>query len=422
MKNLWQKDTMYDVAIVGSGPAGASLAYFLSCSDLKVILIEKKKVADMPVRCAELVPKTITQLYDGKIAGINNEVNYMETYIKGKLVNTIKSPGFIMDRNKFIDFMIEEFVRKGGTYLNQTSFLNAEYLNYQNQNKKSSLNRNPENQHYGIDFTKSQVLNISVHCRHEEETASFKSKILVGADGPNSRILRIMNSFFNPGNKPDNSFHNGIQKEVQPGSLYIMAFQENLVKQDDYADNTKIFFYPYITCGYGWLFPKKSSLNIGIAISMEAVKSNGLKNVYLQFKDELIKNSFIDGSERQNSVIAGLAPVSGISHELVRNNIMLIGDAAGLCNPITGAGNFNAVLSAKIASEYIKQASSSGNPEILKEADREINNFFNSSLSHAKSKRNILEEKWKTDDFESLIMKSWISFKDYWQRVKVKNC
>jgi flavin-dependent dehydrogenase len=30
MKNLWRKDTIYDVAIIGAGPAGASLAYFLS--------------------------------------------------------------------------------------------------------------------------------------------------------------------------------------------------------------------------------------------------------------------------------------------------------------------------------------------------------------------------------------------------------
>jgi len=418
MKNSLRKDTIYDVAIIGAGPAGASLAYFLSGSCLKVVLIERKKVADVPVRCAELVPKAITQLYDGKIAGINNEVNYMETYIEGKLANTIKSPGFIMDRNIFVDFLIKEFVRKGGTYLNWSSFLNTEYPNCQNRNKKDRLNRNSKNQYGGIGFIDNYVLNLSIHCENKEEAASFKAKILVGADGPNSRVLKIMNSFFNAAGESGNSSHNEIHREIQSSGSYIMAFQENLAKQMDYRDKTKIFFYPYLTCGYGWLFPKKSSLNVGIAISKEAVKSNGLKNIYLRFKDELIKNRFINGSEKQNSVIAGLAPVSGISQELVKNNIMLIGDAAGLCNPITGAGNFNAAVSAKIASKYIKEASSSGNPEILKEAGREIINFFNFSLSHARSKRNILEKKWANDDFESLIRKSWVSFKDYWQRVK----
>lgn len=40
MKNLWRKETIYDVAIVGAGPAGASLAYFLSDLNIDTVLID----------------------------------------------------------------------------------------------------------------------------------------------------------------------------------------------------------------------------------------------------------------------------------------------------------------------------------------------------------------------------------------------
>lgn len=397
---------IYDVAIIGAGPAGASLAYFLSGFNLKVALIEKKKYADTPVRCAELVPKAITQLYSDKIDGINNEVSQMETYIEGSLANIIKSPGFILDRNIFVDFLIKIFLKKGGTYLNSSTFLNAFYLDNSRQKHKSDLSvKLAENS--SRKFLSANILNgISIKVKQKDKIINLKTKILVGADGPNSAVAKIMNSFSDTDNK--------VQKKIPSGSCYIAGFQENLTTETNYENNTKIFFYPHLTCGYGWLFPKKSSINIGVAISMEAVKRDGLKNTYQRFKNELIKNNAISGNEKQNGVISGLVPVSGISPEVVKDNVMLIGDAAGLCNPITGAGNFNAAVSAKIASEYIKKALSSSSLNVLKEADKEINNFFNVSLSHGRSKRKMLEANWTTNDFEGLIKKTWISFRDYW--------
>ncbi|MCJ7472519.1 MAG: FAD-dependent monooxygenase, partial [Actinobacteria bacterium] len=47
------------VLIVGAGPAGASLASFLAGKGIECILIDKKKRIDIPLRCAEYVPRAI---------------------------------------------------------------------------------------------------------------------------------------------------------------------------------------------------------------------------------------------------------------------------------------------------------------------------------------------------------------------------
>ena len=58
---------------------------------------------------------------------------------------------------------------------------------------------------------------------------------------------------------------------------FLAGFQENINKKNACKNHTKIFFYPFIAGGYGWMFPKKDSLNVGIAVNMNSLKENGLK-------------------------------------------------------------------------------------------------------------------------------------------------
>ena len=54
----------YDVTIIGAGPIGSSLAYELAQEGLKVSLIDKKKLVGLPLQCAGIVNKRISELID----------------------------------------------------------------------------------------------------------------------------------------------------------------------------------------------------------------------------------------------------------------------------------------------------------------------------------------------------------------------
>ena len=402
------KDTIYDLIIIGAGPAGASLAYFLSDAGLKIALIEKKKYADSPVRCAELVPRALAMLYDDKIRGINNEVSHMETYIEGKLENITGSRGYILDRNIFIDFLIKKFLKKGGDYLSSTGFINASYAGPDGNICSCPPTEEllPNESHKSRYFDDSNLIYVKI--RQNNSSCFLRTKILAGADGPCSQVAEIM--------KLLQHGEYGTQENPESKSSFLIGFQENLTKKKDYENHIKIFFYPFISGGYGWVFPKKESLNVGMAVNIDALKENGLKNTYLRFKEELVKNGVIKGDENINSTISGLAPVGGIKSRIVQDNIILIGDSAGLCNPITGAGNYNAAASAKIAAEKIKTAVAAGNMEILNEAQDDISGYFKTSIDHALKKRLFFEKNKSDYDFSSLIKKTWVSFKDYWRQ------
>ena len=95
-----------DVLIVGAGPAGASLAYYLIRDGIDAVIIERKKNAGSPVRCAEYVPSGISRLYDIPISGIDLTTTSMSTFIDFDKEKDIKAPGFMLDRKRFSSFTI----------------------------------------------------------------------------------------------------------------------------------------------------------------------------------------------------------------------------------------------------------------------------------------------------------------------------
>ena len=108
-----------------------------------------------------------------------------------------------------------------------------------------------------------------------------------------------------------------------------------------------------IPAGFAWVFPKSKHLSIGIACL--ASKAGELKRCYQEFFNSLhlSQSSLIKWSGSLLPTCTGRAVVA-------QERAVLLGDAAGLADPLSGEGLYSAILSAKLAAQAIEKSLKSG--------------------------------------------------------------
>ena len=117
--------------------------------------------------------------------------------------------------------------------------------------------------------------------------------------------------------------------------------------------------------GYGWVFPKKNHVNVGICsydYCLSSDPSINLNHVFKEYCAYLKKENILPSTVQNIHQQGGVLPYK--PHEKTYSErIILCGDAAGLINPISGEGIYYALVSgeiaAKIASESIQNQDTS---------------------------------------------------------------
>jgi len=106
------------------------------------------------------------------------------------------------------------------------------------------------------------------------------------------------------------------------------------------------FDFDAIPQGYGWVFPKKNHLSIGIASATRGKKD--LKKYYREYLD-ILEIKEVLNEERHGAQI----PLSPREEGFFKNNVLLIGDAAGFADPVTAEGISNSMYSGIMAAAAI---------------------------------------------------------------------
>jgi flavin-dependent dehydrogenase len=105
--------------------------------------------------------------------------------------------------------------------------------------------------------------------------------------------------------------------------------------------------------GYGWIFPKRDHLNVGVY--RQAPLAGDLRAALASF----LASSGLD-SWRTEGPYAFPIPTAVRPDAIARGRVVLVGDAAGLTDPITGEGISHAVASGRVAAEAIAEAAAGG--------------------------------------------------------------
>lgn len=345
-----------EVLVIGAGPAGSTSARFAARQGAKVILLERREKIGLPVRCAEYVPLPISRYVDLKAPGIVAQpVRSMETYIEGKLADEMKTPGLLIQRHR-LDQELADLALRAGAVL-----------------KKG--------------FQVCTANDKQVMARGEDGLIRISCQIIIGADGPSSLVSRWMQN---------------------PKKEYLRAAQLR-VPLINSLDCTRVYFWPYLFGGYGWVFPKGETANLGVGIDPDLKER--LPEVLNRFKEEKVAEGLIKGEILNRS--GGLVPVGGLTR-VWRKNMILAGDAAGTCHPITGAGVGNALISGEMAGRAAAEAVRQGNLQPLKEYEEDLISHLGRSLDLGVRKREALKANWSHPDFSQTIRRHWIAFREYY--------
>jgi len=345
--------------VIGAGPAGSSAAVAAATAGAHVILMERKTEVGSPVQCAEYIPFQIAHELQLGADIAAQRIDMMRTHLPDGEVIETPSKGIICHRDLF-DRHLAGVAEKAGARLmtgtNATGF---------DGRAVTSINGGSQ-------------INIS-------------AKVIIGTDGPASIVRKWM----------------GL-----PGNEMVRA-RQHLLPLAHRLDATEIFFSGEMPGGYGWVFPKGETANVGIGIDpRRGISSAGALE---DFKQQLLDEGVIAGGNPL-SATGGLIPVGGQSR-LWQNNLLLAGDAAGHCHPVTGAGVPNAIFTGGLAGEAAASAALSGDRRVLADYEQSCRLFLGDTLAHAAAKRRFLEPFWDQDEdaLSRALRKSWIAFEGYYE-------
>ncbi len=124
---------------------------------------------------------------------------------------------------------------------------------------------------------------------------------------------------------------------------FVVESEADLPEIEETIDHPIIFF-GFVNWGYSWIFPSKDKLIVGLGGLNSANKSN-LLDLFHNFLSSSVSNQ-----GRRSKITAHPVPAGNFLLRPVFKNVILVGDAAGFVNPITGEGIFYAQRSAELAS------------------------------------------------------------------------
>jgi len=306
----------YDVVVVGSGPAGSVTARFAAEAGANVLILERRAEVGVPVLCGEGISQRVDKwdMLEGK-RWIASKMDGAKIYSPdGTLVTLSKEvagneTGYVVYRDIFDQELARRAVKAGAKIM-----MRAEVTDLLKDGEKIR----------GVKF------------RQFNEEFNVEADVVVGADGVESKIGQWA----------------GINTILKPCDLETCV-QYTLTNVDHKSDYCEFFLGKKIAPGgYVWIFPKgKDIFNVGIGILASLSKPGmplKLLNKFISNHSELKKGEPV-------RLLAGAVPVAN-PVETVRDNLLLVGDAARHADPITGGGLTTALEGGKIAGEIIGRA------------------------------------------------------------------
>jgi geranylgeranyl reductase family protein len=328
----------FDVIVVGGGPAGSAMGWALARRGVKVAILERAIFPREKV-CGDFVEPAGLRLLaamgaakalalPGRLPITHNRVYYGPHLVyKGDIPyyggeHGMPSHGYIVPREQLDTVLLANAEAKGATVLVAT--------------QATEVRRD------------NGVMHVDV--RQAGGTATLTAPLVVGADGVQSVVARGF------GLRRTDRRHIGVSQRAYVEGIEIDGGEAMIWFDEDQ--------YP----GYGWMFPMHAEAgggraNVGVGLLSETCERFGMS----------VQESFRQSIDRLRLRHPGCArarlaskPLGGAVHMyggIVRNHFdggILVGDAGGFVDPMTGEGITQGMESSIIGSRTLVAALEAG--------------------------------------------------------------
>ncbi|MBP1946491.1 NAD(P)/FAD-dependent oxidoreductase [Methanobacterium petrolearium] len=336
-----------DVLVIGAGPAGSMAAKHTAMGGAKVLMVDKKSEIGAPKRCAEGVSKDGLKRLEVTpdprwIASEINKVRLVSPNGTDVLLDEEKvklsEVGYVLERKVFDKHLAMDAARAGAQIMVKTLATSM----------KTGKN------------------GITVQLEHMGNPLEIKAKIVIGADGPESRVGRWAN----------------LKTGLKPGNMESCAQFEMVGVEMEQFGCIELIFGSVAPGGYAWIFPKGDDMaNVGLGVLSNRTEKTAYQHL-LEFVDEYPATQNAQPVELN----VGGDPVAGLHKELVTDHLLITGDAAGMVNPLDGGGIISGMTGGCIAGEIAAKAIADGDyskknlKEYQERCQKEIGDSFKKYL------------------------------------------
>ncbi len=287
---------LYDVVVVGSGPAGAVAAYHTASAGLSTLLVDQ---ALFPRRktCAGGLTAAATAYLPAPLPDqlVQCRVSKLSTWMGDRSVVHDQRDDFMFTvrREEFDTWLLDLAIGAGAI-----PHLGERILGYQSERGRVLL---------------------------KTPSGTIQGRMVIGADGANSILAR----------------------QLRQSRRAVVGYCLQVEVPEAPAPDTIEIHYGLVPEGYGWVFPRPQSRVIGVG---------GLLGRFTQPHSYLKAVLDRHGCTANQAVAGQIIPIGGQWLPVTADGIMLVGDAAGFVDPFTGEGIRYALWSGRLAAQTATRA------------------------------------------------------------------
>lgn len=313
-----------DIAVVGAGPSGLTLASSVAGEGGDVLILEEHPQVGLPQHCAGKVSVNALREIEVEAEGVLQKVKGAVFYPPNLNPFSIRSSldqAFILDRRIFDQALSEKAVKAGARL-----------------------------------YTNSRVKRVSIEAdcvtvvfERDGEAFEAESRMVAGADGAASYTARLVGLY----SKKSYQARIGVQRVVSG--------------VETVQDMVELYFGNRWAPGFfAWIVPTGSdTAKVGLA-----VKPNPPKPAF-DYLDDFMEEHPVASEKLQGCRVLGqsihIIPTGGAIRRTVSDGVLIVGDAAGQVKSTTGGGLYYGMACAKIAGKAVIKALENSSSKILRE-------------------------------------------------------